>query len=486
MRPLLAFGLLLRRRRGRRHAAFPASPPNDPLFDASPLPNATNEQWDLASPALGFDRGISAERAWPLTTGAGVVIADIDVGVQLDHPDLAGRWAARLRLLRPRRATRRSDTAQRPRHERRRRARRGGRQRHRDRRASRPAPRSCRCARRTTSSTSRRGSRRGSSTRPTAGRGVMSMSLGADSYSPGLYGGPWPTRTGAARCSWPRRATSSASTTTSRPRFDEAIAVGGLNPDTANAAALQRATLALSGTDFTVRAAYSDYGPHIDVVAPDAGADHRATAAATRLNWRGTSAATPHVAGVAALVLARGQALGPRAHARRGAARSCGRPPTTSPTRPRATRPGLGPPHRLRAGERRARGRARGAGPDPARRRHHRAPAGTRRLAARRSRCAGARRRAGRSSSAAGRSRRPGGGSPRGRGSGRRVRRLAAHRSARPRRRAARRCACVRTDASGNGRGPRVLLRAARPARSSAASRGTSAAPARRRPRWRT
>src|ERR1700704_3263368 len=75
------------------YAAFPQTPPNDPLFDGSPLPNATSEQWDLASPAGGFDRGISADRAWPLATGAGVTLADIDVGVQLDHPDLAGRWA---------------------------------------------------------------------------------------------------------------------------------------------------------------------------------------------------------------------------------------------------------------------------------------------------------------------------------------------------------------------------------------------------------
>src|SRR5438093_427810 len=74
-------------------AAFPQSPPNDPVFNADPLPNATDEQWDLASPAAGFDRGTSADRAWPLTTGRGVTIADVDVGVQLDHPDLARRWA---------------------------------------------------------------------------------------------------------------------------------------------------------------------------------------------------------------------------------------------------------------------------------------------------------------------------------------------------------------------------------------------------------
>src|SRR4051812_10332912 len=66
--------------------------PDDPLFDASPLPNSTAEQWDLASPGAGFDRGISADRAWRLTLGGGVTIADLDVGVQLDHPDLARRW----------------------------------------------------------------------------------------------------------------------------------------------------------------------------------------------------------------------------------------------------------------------------------------------------------------------------------------------------------------------------------------------------------
>src|SRR3954447_17358418 len=74
-------------------AAVSDGHPNDPLFDASPLPNATDEQWDLASPAGGFDRGISADRAWPLSTGAGITIAELDVGVQLDHPDLKAKWA---------------------------------------------------------------------------------------------------------------------------------------------------------------------------------------------------------------------------------------------------------------------------------------------------------------------------------------------------------------------------------------------------------
>src|SRR5207248_1379508 len=59
---------------------------------------------------------------------------------------------------------------------------------------------------------------------------------------------------------------------------------------------------------FTVHASYADYGPHLDVVAPtqvpttDWGGGYRMT-------WDGTSAATPHVAGTAALVLARARAL---------------------------------------------------------------------------------------------------------------------------------------------------------------------------------
>ena len=74
-------------------AAFPATPPNDPLYEASSLPNAANEQWNLQSPSGGFDRGISLDRVWPTVTGDGVVMAMPDTGVPFEHEDLRGQWA---------------------------------------------------------------------------------------------------------------------------------------------------------------------------------------------------------------------------------------------------------------------------------------------------------------------------------------------------------------------------------------------------------
>ena len=70
-------------------------------------------------------------------------------------------------------------------------------------------------------------------------------------------------------------------------------------------------------TDFTVRAAYSDYGPHIDLAAPTQVPTTDYGGGYSR-NWSGTSAATPHVAGVAALV----KAARPGPHARARCARS--------------------------------------------------------------------------------------------------------------------------------------------------------------------
>jgi subtilisin family serine protease len=286
-------------------AAFPADPPNDPLFDASPLPNATNEQWDLASPALGFDRGISIEGAWRLSTGEGVVIADIDVGVQLDHPDLQGRllpgydfWA--------RDSDPSSDT----------------RNNHGTNVAgvlgaatnngigiAGIAPGAQILPVRTMDNIIHQSARLAEGIVFATDRGarVASMSLAAESLSPALRRAvDYASRRGVVLVgaignefhfhhNYPQT-------------FDPVIAVGGLNPDSANTAAL-REELAVVGSDFTVRAAYSDYGPHLDLVAPtqvpttEIGGGYRFT-------WSGTSAATPHVAGVAALVLSRAAALG--------------------------------------------------------------------------------------------------------------------------------------------------------------------------------
>ena len=133
------------------------------------------------------------------------------------------------------------------------------------------------------------------------------MSLGTDSASTALY---------AAARHAERRGTVLVAASGNEFHFhhnypailDEVITVGGLNPDTANTTALNGA-LALVGFDFGVRAAYSDYGPQLDVVAPTQVPAPEYGGGYTR-NWSGTSAAAPHVAGVAALVQARGKALG--------------------------------------------------------------------------------------------------------------------------------------------------------------------------------
>ncbi|MEA2221052.1 MAG: hypothetical protein QOJ35_3678 [Solirubrobacteraceae bacterium] len=43
------------------------------------------DQWALADPAM-----IGAQEAWTQSNGSGVIVAVLDTGVQLDHPDLAG------------------------------------------------------------------------------------------------------------------------------------------------------------------------------------------------------------------------------------------------------------------------------------------------------------------------------------------------------------------------------------------------------------
>lgn len=77
------------RRAMRRFNAYTAAP-NDPYFD---------EQWHLESRGgdgnlTGLD--LNARAAWPVSRGTNIVVAVVDDGVQLDHPDLVTRLTADL------------------------------------------------------------------------------------------------------------------------------------------------------------------------------------------------------------------------------------------------------------------------------------------------------------------------------------------------------------------------------------------------------
>ena len=56
--------------------------PNDTLFSS---------QWHLQAPDTDRAAGMNLPAAWARTTGAPIVVAVVDSGVRLDHPDLAGK-----------------------------------------------------------------------------------------------------------------------------------------------------------------------------------------------------------------------------------------------------------------------------------------------------------------------------------------------------------------------------------------------------------
>ncbi len=284
-------------------AAFPADPPNDPLYDASPLPGATNEQWDLSS-----DRGISVDRAWKRTTGAGIVIADIDLGVQLDHPDLKGRWAPGAWDFYGNDADPTSET----------------RNAHGTNVAgvlgaaadngigiAGIAPDARILAIRTSDHILHTGVRLAQAIVHATDNGatVISMSLGADSFNPAMRR--------AVRYAHRKGVVIAVASGNEfhfhhhQPQvYRDVLAVGGVNPNTANSTAFN-GDLAVAATDFKVHAAYADTGAHLDVVAPTQ-VPTTEFGGGTIKNWSGTSAATPHVAGTAALVQSRAKALGLR------------------------------------------------------------------------------------------------------------------------------------------------------------------------------
>jgi len=71
----------------RRLSAYPATAPNDPLYAAGTVKG----QWYLRAPTSTEVSAINAQAAWATSTGAGVVVADIDTGVLFNHPDLSSK-----------------------------------------------------------------------------------------------------------------------------------------------------------------------------------------------------------------------------------------------------------------------------------------------------------------------------------------------------------------------------------------------------------